>query len=708
MNIYSILNAVILGLSLATILITLVAFIIYQIKRLNLNNTQKDHGYKLESIFFIRYAPHIQEKIEEWEKNQIESTSKTTKKLPFSFIKLGTLFGILAIVLILTLLTARSGKELLEQRTLDSQNEKINSFKKQGLLNKKTFSQRKTDEPFTFLDPQDLKKVTQENFEFLKKRKIGLWVSMLNPLDKESHHLSAREGWQHFLSTNQIPYELITFPEDEMLYYDLVIIPQLTTMDMTTLKKIENAKQKGTGFLFSGAVGGKALQGDKKIIQEWLQDKFGLSFWANPEPKKFQATQFVASTQSIWRFNPGQVLPIAATDNRYFAISNNEKSIQAFETNYKGIPVEREHWWVVKAVRAKSDSDNLFWVSWDPLNSDPENLNTRYIFSEVLAHIGKKPQVKVSWWPSGKTSAAVISVDTEYEFENITNILNLLTQYKFPATLFLVASMFKEHSDIFVNYTDQIELATHSDEHISFLDQVDSIQFDRIQDSRHIIEELSGTMVSGFRPPYEKMDQNTVHAASENGLKYIFGDQACISLSPCLYENDLVFFPRLLNDDFLLMKDRTLAGLTNFKDAMVKDFKQANRVGGAYFLNIHTQGFARSAYNKVVDGLFKEISNQPGLYLTTFNHLSDWWLIRRNLDAELEIDLQGRKKLRISNKGKTTAREFDVFVSLVKSSISSPRTPANDISTLCEIQLYGVQCKVSKIEGGQTLEVPLD
>lgn len=708
MNIYSILNAVILGLSLATILITLVAFIIYQIKRLNINNTQKDHGYKLESIFFIRYAPHIQEKIEEWKKNQIDTKSKITKKLSFSFIKLGTLFGILAIVLILTLLTARGGKELLEQRILDSQNKKINAFKKQGLLNKKTFSQRKTDGPFPFLDPQDLRKIMQENFEFLKKRKIGLWVSKLNPLDRESQHLAAREGWQHFFKTNQITYELINFPEDEILYYDVVIVPQLTAMDVTALKIIESARQKGTGFIFSGAIGGKALPGDKKIIQEWFQEKFGLSFWTNPEPKKFQATQFVASTQSIWRFNPGQVLPITTTDNRYFAISNNEKSIQAFETNYKGIPVEREQWWVVKAVRAKNDSDSLFWVSWDPLNSDSENLNTHYIFSEVLAHIGKKPQVKLSWWPSGKTSAAVISVDTEYEFENIKNILNLLSEFKFPATFFLVANMFKDHPDFFLNYMNQIELATHSDEHISFLDQADSIQFDRIQESRHLIEELSGSMVTGFRPPYEKMDQDTVHAASENGLKYIFGDQTCISLSPCFYENDLVFFPRLLNDDFLLMKDRTLADLNSLKNTMIKDLKQATRVGGGYFLNLHTQGFARTAYNEVVEGLFKEISNQPGLYLTTFDRISDWWLIRRNLEAELVIDPQGRRKLRISNKGKTTAREFDVFVTLVKSSDASPRNPANEINTLCDIQLNGVQCRVSKIDGGQTLEVPLD
>ena len=70
-------NTTILTLSLATILITLVAFIIYQVKKLNITNPSAGHGFKLESIFFSSLCPSYRRKIKQWE---IEEEQKSRLK----------------------------------------------------------------------------------------------------------------------------------------------------------------------------------------------------------------------------------------------------------------------------------------------------------------------------------------------------------------------------------------------------------------------------------------------------------------------------------------------------------------------------------------------------------------------------------------------------------------------------------------------------
>ena len=46
--------------------------------------------------------------------------------------------------------------------------------------------------------------------------------------------------------------------------------------------------------------------------------------------------------------------------------------------------------------------------------------------------------------------------------------------------------------------------------HDSFWEQDKEKQFVRVQNSRHIIEEISSMLVRGFRPPFEELNDDTL------------------------------------------------------------------------------------------------------------------------------------------------------------------------------------------------------
>jgi peptidoglycan/xylan/chitin deacetylase (PgdA/CDA1 family) len=196
-----------------------------------------------------------------------------------------------------------------------------------------------------------------------------------------------------------------------------------------------------------------------------------------------------------------------------------------------------------------------------------------------------------------------------------------------------------------------MEIASHSENHELFQNQAQNRQFDRIQDSRLAIEEISKSRVLGFRPPSENYDSDSVSAAVGNRLAYFYGDRRFLRYSPAwVAQGRMLFYPRVLNDDFSLHKKRELSNPEEFLHTVMRDYGVAHSVGGAYLFGMHTHIFGLPGYEIVVRKIVEKLSAQNDSWSTHFSALTNWVSGRAHLESRIEGE-SGNQVLFVHNTG---------------------------------------------------------
>jgi hypothetical protein len=94
MDIKNIFNIILLALSLTTIFITLISYIVFKLRQASSMNSVSDF-YKLEGSYFRRYAPEL-EKLNEEKREEILAKEKNPKKF---YIKILSMFAFVFLVI---------------------------------------------------------------------------------------------------------------------------------------------------------------------------------------------------------------------------------------------------------------------------------------------------------------------------------------------------------------------------------------------------------------------------------------------------------------------------------------------------------------------------------------------------------------------------------------------------------------------------------
>ena len=707
MNFYELINTLILSLSIATILITLVAFILYQIKRLDQGNKSEGHGIKLDSVFFRRFSPKREKIIQDWEENQTKIEAKRIKYLPKTYLNIGVLFGILAGVLAITLSLGTQGRKTISEITLAKKAEKIKILQAKGLLKEFRLVPGSAEGRSIKPDPE-IKSQNLRISKYLKNKKIVLITNKKNRDSKGSKHMVAIKNWIGFLKKHKIPFKISTQidrytiqnPKTRKIA-DILIFPQHTYFSEKDRQLIDQLKSQ-VKLVFTGPVD------IENKDTPWFNQGFDITFESNESPQTYFPSQFASFNSLPFLIPPGQVLPLVSTDNRYRAFFTKNTRSLALESDYDGRIVANDSKKVLKAQL----NNEFFWAAWDPINESNGAKNNKsinqmadYVFLQALAHLADMPSARMGWWPDHAETAAVLSVNVEDEFENIENIIDIFAKHKVPSTLFLVADMYEKSFSSIKDDMANLELASHGDNHDSFMGQSPQTQFSRLQTSRHIIEEVSGQMVHGFHPPYEEMDDATLDSLGSNRLSYIFSSQQCMRLTPCQLVMGPVVFPKVLNDDSALIRNRTLVSPERILDTMKADVAMVQHTGGGYFLSLHTQIFGKDPYLKVVEGIIHELKNNAKVRFFTFNELASWWTKRSSLKVNLNLQDDGEYQLVVSN---GNAGEINSLPVNLYNIGPLKRMPAQTEKISCRNEAGHLQCQINKIHAGETIVVPLD
>ncbi len=668
MQLTQIFNILLLTLSLATILLTLVSYILYRIRQIPEFQPKTVHQVRIQGVFFKRYLPAETLAAETAIAVARAQQGPGLSSIPRNIVPF---FGLTASVIFLSLLLS----QWLKPTELDLEKARVQNFRDlrgKGLLKDYELPSRSNgsagDEWFP---PAQLERV-ELRLSSLRHRSVAL-VDLA--LEQKYNPLHSREGvanWKSFFETNRIPFRItaaIPCSGDT----ELVVIPQAAAFSRSHRDALLECFTRGVAVVATGPIGIYDGTG-AKADPPWTSELFGVRFASNPDPGTFFATQLSGDRGPHWDVPGGMVLDWPPGDNRFQAIATMG-STHAYESTYKGRANA-----FTRAQFFSSGKSRRVWLAFDPtpgkLGTEAEKLHARMAIAGALSWVVHEPIARVTTWPNAVPGATFLSVDSEDQFNNVRGLQKLFLDAKVQATFFLVSNLFQADTGAFSHSPEgAFELASHSENHGVFQGQGLQEQFDRIQASRIEIEEIIGRKVSGFRAPFEKADDATLAAAVSNHLDYVVGNAKFARFTPVwVASGKLLYFPRMSLDDFGVDRTPDLDPAQGIPQTLAEETLRAQRLGGMAILNFHTQLFGKKRYEGPLSELLHAISSQ-GNWTPTYSQATQWWKDRESLALTLSAVSQRQYELVVENPTDSAIDGIEVEVDLGTGSAWKSTTP---------------------------------
>ncbi len=713
MNIQRLLNILLLTLSLSTMLLTLVSYILYRVRQIPEFKTKSQNKIRLEGIFFYRFWPAATLK-------PVLTPEQSDEKKFFGFLPKTTTvffaltFSITFLILLVQSFVGHSSSALHDltaiAKTLPVATEMVKpAFLKSVMSHEYSFQASASDQNLEeWLSPNQ-----QAILETLKKGLLGKKICVAHTTENDqldpAFNSRVRNQWIGFFLRQQISFTLAK-NLDCAAKASVLVLPDLKVLTDKQRRQLRKVSEKGVGIIATGAIGTKnGLLKDSSDY--WSEEMFGVRFKQNSDSERFRPSLFLGSGPIEGFLPPGLLLEWPPYENSIQA-SSVSGIAPVVEADFKGAEISQS----VRANYFASAQSRSVWLALDPDVGRTDRAAERF-YRDVflLASLNWSAQVpllRVANWKNSQHSAVALSVDVEDQFKNIENLMTLFEKYKFPATLFLVSDLARENPGFLKLLSPNFTIASHSDDHSGFLGESLKQQFSRIQDSRLDLEALTARSVRGFRAPEEKFDGLTVNAAEQNHLDFFAGDARFSRWSPVwIADGHLLYAPRTLVDDFALIQKFKDGSMEEMAAFLIEDQKRVAAGGGMFFLNMHSNFFGQSKYAQVVQQ-FLQALNQPDVWKVSYEALYDWWKARDKIQTSIVVTGPGSYHIKIHNNNTVDLSDFDLVINLGLSKVAHLQViPAeSEKAVLREPSAQNPaadKLHIDKITAGETIELDL-
>ncbi len=675
MDLKSIFNILLLSLSLATVLITLISFILYKLRQLSVKGQFKD-PVRMEGVFFVRYAPHL-EKIN---KEAREKVTQIHAKKGFS-VSLGALFAIVVGVIATSLFAETYLVELQERRNKIAVVDNYRKLVDQGLLKRYDYSPKPSTEKLVAW-----KNTSQDgDLSSLKDKLKSTQIYLATSRNKNTEDLLAFKKWESFFLSRHIQFkkgQLLATPKSSLL-----VLPSPRVMTRSEKNFIEAHLAKGSGVLLTGPVA--ILNGlNEKTNGDWTEQIMGLKFSECPDRQAFP-TLFAVDQAPWWSLPPGALnewLPQSTSSCAFIMKESN--NIAAFEANYDGhiryLDQENQKP-IVRGLFKNVSGGRIAWIAFDPemvseTSTHQSLLQDQVIFSS-LSWTAHQPSAKVAAWPNGKKMAVAFGASFNKDNEFLPEYLRSFQKNKVPLTLFVSPSSIGFLRDTLKDVPlENLDLAVDVKATVSSQGSknhvISRFDFDEIEKTRLDIEEQSARIVQGIRISRQSFSSSVLFSALINRLSFALIDDYQRGLEVINFEGrPFVWIPKYspLNQEigvnrlpassvysresikYILKNDLNLGRLvTLFSDNLTSD----------------SMGVLNSALDELKEASWASFN---------FDQLQKWVLNQGNLRVTLQSKLQNSYILVVANQNKTAVDNISVHLDLSPHNhfrVSSVRMPA--------------------------------
>lgn len=725
MGVHGILNIMVLALSLATVLLTLLTYLVYKIKQLPFS---KQAALKVtEGTYFKRYqfkSAEVAAKAEAAKNEQ--SKLRRLQSAPMFFV-------VMTVIIFTTLFFQNGIQNWFNGLQTAKQAKQMLSLLEKGLLKEYDFNPNSPNPALAEVITEEQNRGLAANFEFLRQKRIALVNLPRNQKFNFDHSTKALKSWQQFFKNNSLSVKTVAaIPKAEE--FDLVVLPQAKSLSQQERAELNALADSGTGIVATGPAG--VLDGTgEKSSEPWLTKAWPVQLQANPDAKSFFPSLFAAGRAPYWELPPGLLMNWFPTDNAWQVTTTSDVNA-IYESSYQGRWRQKNeaanHF--ARSVFKTGAHNRMTWLALDPLETpapvkgtepkvngaritepmnearltdakagDPvQNFYSSVALSQALKWTSGDVAVSKSLWPGGARASVVVSVDSEDQFQNAKQLLELFKDHHVPATFFTVSNLLPSDPEIAKSEGSSYELASHTDDHKSLDGKSLEYQFQHIQNSRFEIEKLSGRRVVGFRPPEEGFDETTLNAVKQNGLGYIFGDQQFHRFGPIrISEDGMMFYPRSTLDDFNLKSKYGAYAGDELVKALMKDYHRVSATGGVYLLSLHTQIFGKPEYEPALRSFLKQV-NKESDWNTNFASLTSWWDARSNVAVSVLAE-----KISVKNENKTVVENLELVVDGLQQRSLDISVAATAPAKIRVAEDQTTRLVIEKLEPGQELSFKL-
>jgi hypothetical protein len=308
------------------------------------------------------------------------------------------------------------------------------------------------------------------------------------------------------------------------------------------------------------------------------------------------------------------------------------------------------------------------------------------LLGSTLSWLLREPQVIKGNWPHPYQSALLIEMDTEDQFANAGNLLNMLESRGLTGTFYSLTSVAVKHAEVVKRIAARHELAFHAEVHDGFKDLPLAEQERRMRSMQTQLGTIvpAASKATGFRAPLESFDSNTEIAMRKLGLKHHAGSPGSSESTLPVFSNAeaavplqqrLVVLPRTMLDDINLLQMGVSDPSRKF-NLLISQANDIHQLRGFGLLSVHSQYFGNDMPLTKAFPAFLDSVMQPTrqTWVTHATAIEQWWRAKEQVNLQVTASA-GQLNLDLTNNAAPLA-QFKVIVMLPKSAttlqVSSP------------------------------------
>ncbi len=504
MDLRSILNVLLIGLTLSTVILTLIVYFIFKLRQGALKKTPIEPHF-LEGIYFKRISPEKQKaNIQALNLiKEVQNHATNKGRIPSWGIFL-LIFG--SMILFIALDYKFSYHRMIMTKNFDKSIYK--DLIQNGLLQDYEYISDSTQNYFHFHRILSNNQ-TQNNLDQL--RSTGFYIFKNSTTSHREY-----QTWQKYLKSLGLRVDY-TGSILQASPGDVIILPSTDKMSVSEYEKLNSFKQSGVGILFTeNAIENLSCPSLNRVSETVQHPQVRIDSplpipWSLPSHTTLQlrqASRCILSSQNE---------PLASW-----------KDIHSMQTYVAAWMHDNQRWiWSNLLPNIQSDygsMEDLFW-------------------SQTFLYLSKRHTLKPAKWKKTKDFPISIVITGNDGSEFIPRMQQKLNDEKLPFTAFLNSQTIEENGLALLPTSDIVSYGSQSIHKENLIHFAIPDVFKKIQESRQSFEAFSRKKIAGFQFPLNHFTWDLISAVQQNHFMYLLGSDDFSWRQPVPLASNFYYIP---------------------------------------------------------------------------------------------------------------------------------------------------------------------
>ena len=633
MQLHLLFNAIILTLSLATLLLTLVSYSVYKFRQLPFEETNKQRQFKVEGVFFKRYlSPGLL--LEYFPPQTVHENKKKSLFSPITR-NLGAFFAIIASIIFISFLV-----EALFNRNphfFDGKGyaDRVKELQAKGLYEHYTSNHSFDTLSLDETAPNPALNQSDYLLDELRKKTVQLFISDQNKKFNPVASKLALNAWIDFLKGHQIPYTTtasVPMPSANAI----LVLPQVAVLSAQQKAQVDSFIAHSGNLLATGPIG--VLEGDGKPNSgSWSSAALSVQFSEVSNPQEKLNTWISGNGAPWWEIPPGVQINWPIIDSRYRASMSDgavDRTVAMWEIRNE---LAGESARAPRAILNSKDGKRTVWTLLDPAVFTRETGTAKQTYQDLafysmLAWAARIPIAKVANWPDGKKMVVVPAVEVRTIDGNTKDLSHTLDELKIPASYFMNSDQAKALASFYKRMPSTSEVILSLNEETDLSSKDAKAQFESIEKARLESEYQTGSPTLGFHVLSGSYNIDTIKSLLQNRIQYLSGNTQYLRLAPSLISNgEFMILPGSFVNDLEENDAKEARDTTELKKRFASVVEIASELQGMYVFQIRPEIFSEKSYEDVIPATLKSLKENPDVSFLSMSEAVKWWRSKNQL-----------------------------------------------------------------------------